>query len=622
MVRAIVRQGIRSPKVILALLTALNLLNYLDRTVLSAVLAPVQDDLHLSNFVAGWLPTIFLIGYFATSPVFGTLGDRVPTGGRTKLIALGIAVWSAATVASGLAQGTGSMVASRAFVGLGEASYATLAPTLIDDLAPANQKSRWMAIFYSATPIGSALGYLVGGAVLHAHGWRTAFFVAGGPGLAIALLCLLIVEPARAAVVNPPDWLASAKELLRVPLYRGTVLGYCAYTFALGGFGYWAPAYLHKQYGIEAGHASVVFGLVTVVGGLVGTLLGGALADRAARAGVRRAEAAKGAPLGPRELDDAIARGNVSIPALGAALGAPLAGAAIAAATASMFFKMLLPTEIALFLMSGPINVAILRSAPPALRASAMALSIFAIHALGDLWSPPLIGLVADHAPMQLAMFAGPLVFAFAAIVWFQGRSYIRPVDLSLERALRANALLRGARPASSTRDPDAKHSLARRPGRSALRAPPRADVDGRGRRCGRPCPPRRRRGSIERRRRAGASGGSRGPQPVRAARCRARSRPFGRRPRRGLRRRRLPGRRRRREPPGVVRRPTEAPALPRPRPPGPPSPPFCSPRRPPSRPRACRSSRLTWSATGASPMTTCSRTSARSPVTSSRSRT
>src|SRR5882672_5236311 len=205
MVRRVLR-GLRihSPRAILALFTALNLLNYLDRTVLSAVLAPVQGDLHLSNFVAGWLPTIFLIGYFATSPVFGALGDRVPAGGRTKLIALGIAVWSAATVASGLAMGTGSLIAARALVGVGEASYATLAPTLIDDLAPASQKSRWMSIFYAATPIGSALGYLVGGAIESSHGWRAAFFVAGGPGLAIALLCLLIVEPPRPVVAQAP----------------------------------------------------------------------------------------------------------------------------------------------------------------------------------------------------------------------------------------------------------------------------------------------------------------------------------------------------------------------------------------------------------------------------------
>ncbi|HEX4446999.1 MAG TPA: MFS transporter, partial [Polyangiaceae bacterium] len=284
--RTVVHEGkgglaIRRPQTVLALLTALNLLNYVDRTVLSAVLAPVQDDLHLSYFVAGWLPTIFLIGYFGTSPVFGSLGDRAAHRGRMRLIAIGIAVWSAATVASGFAQGAVSLVVARAFVGVGEASYAAIAPTIIDDFAPREQKSRWLGIFYAAIPIGSALGYLVGGAVLHAHGWRSAFFVAGGPGLVVGLFCLLIAAPesptAQAEKRAPLQAKAvgglgeAAAALAAVPLYRSTVLGYCAYTFALGGFAYWAPAYLHRQYGIEAGHASIVFGLITVCGGVGGT---------------------------------------------------------------------------------------------------------------------------------------------------------------------------------------------------------------------------------------------------------------------------------------------------------------------------------------------------------------
>jgi MFS family permease len=417
MVSALV-PGIRQPKAILALFTALNLLNYLDRTILSSVLGPVQDDLHLSNLLGGWLSTIFLIGYFSTSPVFGSLGDRVGTGGRSKLIALGIAIWSAATVASGLATGKASMIAARALVGVGEASYATIAPTLIDDMAPPAQKSRWMSIFYSATPIGSALGYLVGGAIYRMHGWRAAFLIAGGPGLAAALLCLLIVEPARRPSGHE-SLMEAARDLARVPLYRGNVLGYCAYTFALGGFAFWAPTYLYRQYAIDAGKASIVFGLVTVAGGSVGTLLGGSLADRAAGARVRAAEAAKGGALDPREMDDAVARGNLLIPALGTAIAVPLSAAAIAAGTASHFFVAVFPAEIGLFLLSGPINVALLGASPPRLRARAMALSIFAIHALGDLWSPPLIGLAADHAPMQVAMFAGPVFFAVAAYVWF-----------------------------------------------------------------------------------------------------------------------------------------------------------------------------------------------------------
>jgi len=402
---------IRRPSTILVLLTALNLLNYLDRFVLSAVLTKVQDDLHLTNLAGGTLSTVFLIGFFATSPLFGSMADRAGPGGRTRLIALGIVVWSVATVASGFARDFWSLFALRALVGVGEASYATIAPTIIDDVAPLDRKGRWQAIFFTAIPVGSALGYILGGAVMHAAGWRAAFYVAGGPGIAVALLCLLIVEPPRGQADARPDLLASARTLIRLPFYRTTVLGYCAHTFALGGFAFWAPKYLHERYRLDAGYASVRFGLITVVSGTIGTLLGGWLGDAAAR--VRRRGAAD------RDADAATAGGNVWLCALSAALAAPLAAAAILAPTASGFFVMVLPCEIAVFLLGGPINVAMLRSVPPELRASAMALCIFAIHALGDLWSPMIMGRVADLQSMQVAMSAVPLFWAAAAIVWW-----------------------------------------------------------------------------------------------------------------------------------------------------------------------------------------------------------
>ncbi|MGD0675314.1 MAG: MFS transporter [Polyangiaceae bacterium] len=402
------------PKLILALLTTLNLLNYLDRYVLSAVLGPLQEELRLSGLAAGLLSTVFLIGYFATSPVFGGLADRGRADGsgvRKVLMAIGITVWSGATIASGLATDATSLLAARSIVGVGEASYATLAPTLIDDLAPAAGAARWMAIFSAATPVGSALGYIVGGAVTASNGWRSAFFVAGGPGFFLALLCLLIKEPRRRRRPAHVDIAHAASSLLRVPLYRGAALGYCFYTFAIGGFAYWAPKYLHVRYALEAGRASQLFGLVTVVGGAAGTVAGGWLADRFARKRLREQADARGT-------DEALARANMLLCAIGTALGAPLAAAAIGAATAPAFFAYALPCQIALFAVSGPINVALLRSASPGLRATAMAVAIFAIHALGDLWSPPAIGLVADHAPMQTAMYAVPLVFCAAAFVW------------------------------------------------------------------------------------------------------------------------------------------------------------------------------------------------------------
>ncbi len=404
---------IRGPRAILALLTALNLLNYLDRMVLSAVLHDVRDDLHLSKALAGWAATVFLIGYFATSPIFGTMADRAGTGGRKALIALGIVVWSLATIATGLVHSVGGLFVARAFVGVGEASYATIAPTLIDEFAPPARKARWLSIFYTAMPVGSALGYIVGGGVLAlTHDWRFAFFVAGGPGLVLALLCLLIGEPPREASTERPEILATARKLAAIPAYRNVVLGYCAYTFSLGGFAYWAPFYLQAQYGLPEGRASILFGGIVVVSGTIGTLLGGWIADRRLRG----------------QTDDVSAtRTSLWVCALSAGLGAPLALAAILAPTVTGFFALVLPCQIALFLSSGPVNVAILRSVPAGLRASAMALSIFAIHLGGDLWSPPLIGVVADYAPMAWAMLAAPAVFALGALIWWRG-TRLQPV--------------------------------------------------------------------------------------------------------------------------------------------------------------------------------------------------
>ncbi len=401
---------IRGPRAILALLTALNLLNYLDRLVLSAVLKNLQDDLHLSNAMGGGLATVFLIGYFATSPLFGAAADLLPRGWRPRLLALGIAVWSLATLASGLATTALALVVARAFVGVGEAAYTSIAPTLIDEVAPPDRKGRWLAIFYTATPVGGALGFIVGGLVQSATGnWRDAFFVAGAPGLVLSLVCLLIVEPdsrASSRQGERPDLLGAARELASSTAYRFTVLGYCAYTFALGGFAFWAPTYLSRQYGLEQGKASTMFGAITVVSGLLGTLVGGALSDRWLRG----------------QKDDATATAvALRVCALSAGLGAPLALAAILSPSANLFFLLVFPCQVALFLSSGPVNVAILRSVPAGLRASAMALSVFAIHALGDLWSPPLIGVVADHVPMAWAMLAGPAVFALGALVWWRG---------------------------------------------------------------------------------------------------------------------------------------------------------------------------------------------------------
>lgn len=399
---------IRRPGAILALLTGLNLLNYLDRLVVSAVLPKIQEELHLSNLEGGLLATIFLIGYFLTSPIFGSLGDRLP---RKGLVAIGVLVWSAATIASGFASSLWTLLLARAMVGVGEASYATLAPTIIDDVSPPERKGRALAIFFIATPIGGALGYLVGGFVEHHWGWRSAFFVAGGPGMVLALLCLVMAEPARKLATEKADIVRDVKRLAGMALYRQGVFGYCAQTAAIGAFSYWAPKFLYTRYGLPLGTANFRFGIVTVVAGAIGTVFGGRWADRN--------------PAGHGDEEGQV-RHLLRICGTGMAFGAPLAVACFLSPSPNTFFVFAFLGIAFLFLNTSPINAVAMHSVPSELRASAMALMIFAIHVLGDFWSPPFVGFLADHLPIQLAMMTLPLAIAVAAaLYWPRKRSTV-----------------------------------------------------------------------------------------------------------------------------------------------------------------------------------------------------
>src|SRR5271169_1142080 len=237
---------ISSPNWVLAVLAFINLFSYLDRYVVSGVLESLKHaGLGLSDTNLGSLMSGFLVVYTLLAPVFGALGDR---RSRPRLIALGVACWSFATALSGFAVSYLTLLAARAAVGVGEAAYVTIAPSLLSDYFPVRLRGRVMAIFFCAIPVGSALGYVVGGLVDKHYGWRAAFFVAGIPGLLLAALCLLLRDPPRgaqdagalAAAAPAPtprratlgkDMWATYRRLKLNKPYVLTVLGYAAYTF-------------------------------------------------------------------------------------------------------------------------------------------------------------------------------------------------------------------------------------------------------------------------------------------------------------------------------------------------------------------------------------------------------
>jgi MFS family permease len=403
---------IRSAGAILALLTLLNFLNYVDRILVSAVAPAFRDKLNLSNFTVGLVNSAFMFGYFLTSPLFGLVGDRPNESGRpirTWLISLGVAVWSVATALSGLARSGIALIGARIGVGVGEASYATLSPTIIDDLAPEGKSNRWLAIFYLAIPVGSALGFLLGGMLEEHFGWRAAFFICGGPGILLSIITLWIAEPARKKKAEDAAKFSASHaigSLLRAPMFVVATAGYCAYTFALGGFAAWAPTFLHDVHGAKLAEADFKFGVVAVLAGLIGTFAGAWLADRG---------------LDEHSSEEARVRRYLRFSGWATALAAPLAGYAIFARSANAFYASIFVVEMLLFASTSPIAVVTLGAVPKSLRATAMAASIFAIHAFGDLISPPLVGLLRDQSNWRPAMAILPVAIAASALLWVRG---------------------------------------------------------------------------------------------------------------------------------------------------------------------------------------------------------
>jgi len=366
-----------------------------------------HSALQLSDTQLGSLMTGFIIVYMIAAPLFGSLGDA---RSRPRLLSLGVAIWSVATALAGLATSYASLFAARAAVGVGEAAYGTISPALLADYFHRERRGRVFAVFFAAIPIGSALGYIVGGLVDQYFGWRQAFFVAGVPGLVLAALALRLYDPPRGAQEAADATGAGAHAvslgaaarvayaaLIRNRPYVLTVLGYAAYTFAIGALAFWTPAFLERTRGIPRAHATVQFGAVVVVTGFVGTYAGGWIGDYFLRV-------SRQAYLW--------VSGVVTLAA------APLTLVALASPHPAVYWTAIVAAELCLFASTGPINSAIVNVVSPHMRATAVALSIFTIHLLGDVPSPSLVGLLSDARSLGEAVLIIPLAVLVGGIIW------------------------------------------------------------------------------------------------------------------------------------------------------------------------------------------------------------
>lgn len=363
---------------LLLLLTGINLVNYLDRYVVAAVLEPLGHELHLSNAQLGRLTLVFIAVYMCAAPIFGYLADRFH---RPRLVAAGVTLWSLATVGAAFVHSYPGLLVMRSLVGVGEAAYASLGPAMLADGFAESDRAKAFTWFYLAIPVGSAFGYGLGGLVAGAWGWRASFLVAGLPGLALAIWMAFQADPVRGAMDEAVDlgagesYLRRLTHVFRNRIWLACTASYVAYTFAMGGLSTWGPTLLQRRFAVSTAKAGLVFGVLAVVTGILGTFLGGWLTDRWQK----------------RWPDAGAGISGITLVAATPVVAWALATGSLGAAYALFFVGMFL-----LFVNTSPVNALTVSSLPASIRATGVAVNVLFIHLLGDAISPELVGRRAD----------------------------------------------------------------------------------------------------------------------------------------------------------------------------------------------------------------------------------
>jgi predicted MFS family arabinose efflux permease len=395
------------PRTALVLLTALNLLNYIDRSVLNAVQPLIQDEFHVSDAQIGRLTTVFLIFYTLAAPFMGPLADRYS---RRFIIALGAFAWSGFTLLTAITHSYDALLLRHTLVGVGEASFVTISPTVVADLFPESKRGRVLGFFYLAIPVGFALGYPIGGYFGTHFGWRAPFLLAGFPGFVLGALVLLLPDPPRGqfdSLKETPER-GSAIGLTRNPAFLTATLGMAMMTFAQGGLLVWMPTFLSRMRGYSLLQANNLFGVIIAIDGTVASLAGGWLGDRL----LRRTRSAY-------YLVSAASMG-LGIPVMAVALFNH--GTAMVPAIALSGFLLLLNTA--------PLNAAVINSVGAHIRATAIAVNLFVIHFLGDAFSPWLIGKVSDQSSLESGFVSTVVATALSAAILFYGMKFAPAVKV------------------------------------------------------------------------------------------------------------------------------------------------------------------------------------------------
>ncbi len=388
----------------LAVLFVINALNFFDRQIIGAVGEPIRKEFGLSDSSLGALNTAFTLLYAFVGLPLGKLADKYS---RKKILAVGVLVWSLMTAASGLARNFWQIFAMRLGVGVGEATCAPAASSLIGDLFPSDKRGKAMSIFMLGLPVGLALSFAVSGAVAKNYGWRAAFLVAGLPGLLCVLLVLFVREPKRGAVETidvggRKREGSTVKLILKSPTMIWLILSGALHNFnmyALGGF---ITPYLMRHHNLDIAQANytatIIYGLLTAPG----LLLGGFVGDWAKR---KRPD------------------GALLIATLAILLSIPFYFFSIGIEAGEyVTFAALIGTSVALMYFYYSIVYATIADVTePASRGTAMAVYFLAMYLLGASLGPYIIGLISDYFTQQAAISAGITEFTAQTLEPFRG---------------------------------------------------------------------------------------------------------------------------------------------------------------------------------------------------------
>jgi predicted MFS family arabinose efflux permease len=383
----------------LALLTALNFVNYIDRYILPGVQEQVKHEFHVSDAALGSLTFWFFLTYMCAAPLTGWLGDSFP---RKPLIIVCALMISAVNVLTGTVHAFDSLLLRHAILGIGEASLGIYAPALLADFYPEDDRNRILTIFYTAIPVGAALGYLIAEIVGARWGWRMPFYVSAVPGLLIAVLIWIYLrEPERGATDAKPtgrEHRAHAISLASNAPYLYATLGMAMTTFSMGGISAWMPSFLQRA-GFSPNTVGLTLGGITAGAGLGGTAIGGWIAQRWLRTNHRAL---------------------YLVSAWSALITVPFGVLCFFGPRATMLPALAL-AMFSIFLGTGPLNAAIVNAVPATVRATAIAVELFLIHALGDTPSPRLIGMVSDRTTLSTGLGLTLVSMLIATVLLFLG---------------------------------------------------------------------------------------------------------------------------------------------------------------------------------------------------------